>query len=72
MILTEKIFELGKSDRGGFNSAQMLVFGLAKEELKVKGWKRKIIGKDFPKETIDKFIKLRNVHIKNRLQEKMF
>jgi predicted DNA-binding transcriptional regulator len=71
MILTEKVFELGRSDRNGFNNAQMLVFGLTKADLKVKGWKRTIIGKDFPEETINKFIELRNNHIKDRFQEKI-
>jgi predicted DNA-binding transcriptional regulator len=71
MILTEKHFKLAVSDRGGFSSKQVILFGITKE-LMVKGWKRTIIGKDFPEETIKKFIELRNNHIKDRLQEKMF
>lgn len=57
MVLTEKIFNSGKSAKGGLSYAQLECLGERFE----KGWKRRIIGKKYPKELIDKFLSLRSV-----------
>ncbi len=62
MILTEEIFEKGKSINGGWSDAQVQCFGVTTR--KNKGWKRQIIGKDFAPESINKFLRLQNKHLK--------
>lgn len=57
IVLTEKIFNSGKSANGGWSYAQLECFGERFE----KGWKRRIIGKKYPKEVIDKFLSLKSV-----------
>lgn len=61
MILTFDILEQGKSSNGGWSAAQLRLFGL-KYPLK-HGWKRQIVGKDFPDANIEKFLDLRDQHI---------
>jgi hypothetical protein len=59
MILTKEIIEQGKSSNSGWSAEQLNCFG----ETFVHGWKRRIIGKDFPEETIKKFVALKNQHL---------
>lgn len=61
MILTEQILNQGKSNNGGWNAKQMECLN---SYPLVKGWKRRLIGKDFPEEVINNFISLKNDHIK--------
>lgn len=62
MILTEEIFEKGKSSNNGWNIKQLRVFGIQTWK---KGWKRSLIGKDFPEESINMFLALKDTHFKN-------
>jgi len=53
--LTEKIFQSGASEKGGWSVAQLACFGERFE----KGWRERIIGKEFSKERVNKFLSLR-------------
>lgn len=68
MILTEAILNKGKSSNNGWNLQQLECFGCVPLRT---GWRRRIIGQDFPEETINKFLQLRNVHLKVK-QERLF
>lgn len=63
MILTKEIFELGKSSNNGYNTQQLRVLGLVGFESR---WKRKVIGKDFPEDVINRFLELKDAHFKNQ------
>jgi len=59
VILTKETLEKGKSKRGGWSNEQINLFGVT-----MKGrWKKKIVGQIFPKETIDKFLSLKDKHL---------
>jgi hypothetical protein len=62
--LTQEILDQGLSDNYGWSNKQLRLlcdyYGL---NIKVKGWKREILGQPFPKEIIDEFLALRNVHL---------
>ena len=63
MILTNEILEQGKSINGGWSGKQWRLLGIT-NHYKIKGWKNRIIGKHFSEETINKFIDLKDKHIK--------
>lgn len=63
MILTPQIFEQGKSSNNGWNNKQLALFGIVKPFK--RGWRRRIIGQDFPEETIQKFLELKDFHFAN-------
>lgn len=60
MILTYEIWKKGKSSRGGYSSAQTSLFGI---DTTMKGWKWKIIDKDWPDDIISKFLSLKDQHL---------
>lgn len=62
MIVTEEIFNQGMSSKNGHSDEQIRCFGV--ERKNNQGWKDEIIGKDFPPETIDLFISLKDKHLK--------
>jgi hypothetical protein len=62
MLLTSQILENGKSSNGGWSYNQIRLFGV---DMSIGGWKRKIIGKDFPKDVIECFLQLRDAHLSN-------
>lgn len=62
MILTKEIFEKGKSSNGGWNKLQMEALGIEQ----TKGWAQRIIGQDFPRESLLKFVELKDYHFKNK------
>lgn len=64
MILTQELFNKGKSSNNGWNNEQLKCLGLTKT---FKGWKNTIIGKDFPEEKLKEFIDLKDLHFKKRL-----
>lgn len=64
MILTNEIIEKGKSCNGGWSANQLKCFRI-KFPLK-KGWKRKIIGKNFSTQQIEKFLSLKDKHLENK------
>ena len=62
MILTNELFEKGMSSNGAWSGKQLALFGVT---IKLnKGWKKTIIGQDWPKETIKEFINLKDKHLK--------
>lgn len=67
MILTKEIFYEGISSRGGWNSKQVAVLG---ESMKVGGWVGRVIGKDYPEETINQFLKLKDAHLSKKTESK--
>lgn len=62
MILTYEIFEKGRSSNNGYNMSQLKALGLT--EFK-KGWKRLLLGKEYPSEAINLFLELKDNHFKN-------
>ncbi len=64
MILTKEIFEQGKSKNGSWSDDQIKCFGV--ERKNNQGWKDQIIGKDFPPETIETFLALKDQHLKQK------
>ena len=63
MILTNEILEQGKSHRGGWSGKQWRLIGITTN--KCKGWKRRLIGKEFPDEVIKEFLSLKDSHLKS-------
>ncbi len=61
MILTQDILEQGISRNGGWNNKQIRLFGISRENN--TGWKLKILGLDFPKSIIDRFLALKDRHL---------
>lgn len=61
ILLSEEILDKGKSIKGGWSMAQLQVFGIL--ELR-KGWKSKILNKEYSKEEISRFITLKDKHLK--------
>lgn len=57
--MTLELFNQGKSSKGGWNFTQVRLFG---EEM-TKGWMNRIVGNDYPEETIMKFLELKDAHI---------
>jgi 5-methylcytosine-specific restriction protein A len=60
MILTLEIFDKAKSSNGALNKKQHVLLGIPKL---YNGWKRDIIGKDYPEEIINQFILLKDDHV---------
>ena len=65
MILTKKIFEKGTSSNGAWSGKQLALFGVTITNN--KGWKKTIIGQEWPKEIINQFINLKDKHLKKSL-----
>jgi len=70
VILTEHIIERAKSSTGGWSRAQLMLLGVKSEADGVfkieKDWKRKVLGKAYPAEIIQKFIQLKDQHLSNK------
>jgi hypothetical protein len=62
MILTKVIIEQGKSRNGGFSGKQFKCLGIG--ENPKKGWLKELMGKEIPDENIEKFLALKNKHLK--------
>lgn len=63
MILTYELFQKGKSSNNGWNNQQLKALGISNP---TKGWAKKIIGKDLPEESINKFLELKDCHFRNK------
>lgn len=57
LTLTDELIEKGKTERGGYTYAQMLVLGCSVPFR--KGWKRKIIGTTISEEDYQRFLDAR-------------
>ena len=61
VVLTEEIFRQAMSRNGGLSNKQLAQLGVSASPL--KGWKHKIIGKEYPRAAIEKFISLKDNHL---------
>ena len=61
IMLTQRILNQGRSDKGNFNKEQLITFGITERS---KRWEYKILGHYYPEEDIKRFICLKNAHIK--------
>lgn len=64
MILTIEVFKSGASVKGGYSYKQLTLLGVGCPL--EKGWQYGIIGRDFPDETINQFIALKDGHLQKR------
>jgi hypothetical protein len=60
ITLTSRIMRLGKSCKNGLSMKQLRILGVTKEK---KGWKKQILGKEFPQHVIKQFLDFKNEHI---------
>ncbi len=65
MILTNDLIVLGMSRRGGWSEEQFALLGIKWPPR--RGWKYRVIGLDYPKETIDQFLALKDKHLEAQL-----
>ena len=72
MVVTEKIILQGKSFNGGWSAKQIELLG---DVPFVSGWKKRVIGKDLPEQTIKQFLDLKDKHLQpydaKRVDEEM-
>lgn len=61
MKLTIEILNKGRSKNGSFSEEQLRLFNTT--SVNNGGWYNRLIGQDFPEETIIKFIKLKDTHL---------
>ncbi len=62
---TRRMFELGKSSHNGYNKWQLKVLGITWQTLK-KGWMKRLLRNEYSKETMEKFIFYKDLHLKNK------
>lgn len=60
MKLTGEIIEKAKSSNGGFSKKQLKAIGV---KWIYKGWLKESMKKEFTKEQIDEFVKLKDLHL---------
>lgn len=65
LIITEELLEKGKSLRGSWNRRQLKLLGINQP---YKGWQRNIIGRTISKENAQKFLLLKNNHLRKMLK----
>lgn len=65
MILTEEIFNKGKSIRGGWSNKQLALLDVFPPF--IKGWKNTIIGKDFPIDVLAEYVDLKDDHLSDKV-----
>ena len=74
VIITEEIFEAGKSINGGWSNTQLGFLGITPAQLKVSGWKKDAIGREVEQCDIDKFVAYKDRHLSSnkikRIKEK--
>lgn len=56
MTLTEELLTAGLSERGGYSRRQLDLLGVAWPPL--RGWKKTVVGKDFPDAVVKEFLRL--------------
>ena len=59
--MTLEILEAGKSTPGGWSAAQLAVFGI--DYPLPAGWKRRLVGSEWPQYIIDHFLNLKDAHL---------
>jgi 5-methylcytosine-specific restriction protein A len=66
MIITKEIMQAGKSSNNGWNLKQLAALG---EPNQSGGWYRRLIGKEVSQEQIDRFLELKDYHLRNRMNK---
>jgi hypothetical protein len=69
VILTEEFLESNRSDRGGWNNSQCALLGVGWPP--IRGWKKYVIGYDFPEETLRLFVEYGKSSPRGDLRKKM-
>lgn len=64
MIVTESILLRGMSVNGSWSLAQLAALGVNTK--RNKGWKQRLIGTDVPEADVERFLSLRDNHLKRR------
>lgn len=59
IVLTQKLLDAAMTENGGYNDAQLSVFGLRNRGL-LKGWKKKLIGTQIDDGLYNQFLSLRD------------
>lgn len=57
MLVTEEILKQAISSRGGYSRKQLALIGV--QWPPKSGWKRSVLGKDFPSEVLKQFIEIK-------------
>ena len=65
--ITNTLIEAGMSSRGGWNEAQMNILGLSLQGIK-KGWKLAVEGNEISQANYEKFLALKDKHIRKFAQ----
>lgn len=60
MLVTTEILERGKSKSGGWSRNQLGALGVMWPPR--NGWKKEVLGKDFPDSVVDHFLNLKDAH----------
>lgn len=68
VIMTNEIMNRGISRSNGWGRAQLRVLGI--RPLNNKGWRKQIIGEEYPERVIQEFLDLKNKHLKKGLRKK--
>lgn len=66
IILTRELIEAGKSTKGAYSEKQVNCFGLTLYKLK-SGWIDGLIGIEIDQEKYDKFLSLKDAHLKHKM-----
>ena len=64
MIITESILCRGMSANGSWSVAQLAALGV--NARRNKGWKQRLIGTDVPEADVERFLAMRDAHLKKR------
>lgn len=70
VVLTQELFKRGVSTKGAISRKQAECFGLDWNNLE-RGWIRKLIGQEFPKKDIDRFLELKDAHLRNKQKHRL-
>jgi|GEM_PF-5522597 len=65
MIITEELLLKGMSSRGAWSEAQVRLLGEPGTQDN-KGWRRNVIGRDIPDADADRFVELKDAHLKQK------
>lgn len=66
MKLTQQILNEGMSNNGGWSNNQWRALGVVSPHRQSKGWLKDLLGTDISQDKINRFVELRNEHLKKR------
>lgn len=64
--VTKELLEQGRSSRGAWSNRQLRALGLKKGFNFNKGWKYKLIGSWVTEDQVERFLALKDAHLKNK------